>query len=230
MHAKVNFRTFYYGQQNATDAFNKDKEKISWALGGSAQLKSGKVLDVFNIGSEFFTSQKLYGPEDKGGARILENNQESYSVMGVLNPQFNYEENTLTLYRQRLDLPYVNSQDNRMTPNTFENYAYAFVGEGDEPPFQMAVGYLNKMKKRNSEDFVYMSEAAGVTGHDRGMPWIGARIRPFKDLKVAAINYTGLDYLNIFYSDAEYATKVSKDWALNLLRSFLHRTALAMIC
>jgi hypothetical protein len=214
MTSKLNLRNFYYNQSDATDTPGHDKEKVTWAQGENLQVKSGKVSDVFSIGGEVFTNQKLYGPEDKDGAKLLEPGQDTYTVIGVANPRFDYEGHVVSLYRQRMDLPYVNSQDNRLTPNTFENYAYAYLGEGDAPPFQFGMGYFNKMKKRDSDEFVYMSEAAGITGHDSGMPWIGARVRPAKDLKIVAVDYDALDILNIFYSDAEYSMKLSEDWGL----------------
>ncbi len=211
---KLNLRSFYFARQDGADDSGNDKEKISWALGGSAALKTGKLYDVFSIGSELFTSQKLYGPDDKDGALLLEPGQEGYTVIGVANPRFDYEGQALSLYRQRHEFPYVNSQENRMTPNTFESYSYGYLGEGDKPRFQFGAGYIDKIKKRNSDTFVSMSEGAGVTNGDRGMPWAGVRFRPTDDIKITAVNFAGLDYLNFFYTDAEHVLKFSDDWSL----------------
>jgi hypothetical protein len=214
MSAKVSLRNFYFARQDAIDDPGNDSEKISWAQGGSALLQSGKVLDVASLKAEMFTSQHLYGPRDKDGALLLQPGQEGYTVLGVANARLDYEGNALTLYRQRHDFPYVNNQDNRMTPNTFESYNYGFLGEGEKPPLQLGFGYLNRMKKRNSPDFIYMSEAAGVQGHERGVPWLGLRVRPTEDIKFVAVDFAGLDFLNIFYSELEYSLKFCDDWAL----------------
>ncbi|RIL12074.1 MAG: hypothetical protein DCC75_01110 [Proteobacteria bacterium] len=210
----INLRNFYFARSDASDAPGNDSEKISWAQGGSAKLKSGKLFDIFSVGGELFFSENLYGPKDKDGALLLEPGQEGYTVIGVANPRFEYAGHLVSLYRQRHELPYVNSQENRMTPNTFESYSYGYLGEGGAPPFQFGVGYLDRIKKRNSDEFVHMSEAAGVSGAERGMPWIGARIRPTEDIKITAVNYAGIDFLNIFYGEAEYSLKLSDEWGL----------------
>lgn len=209
--AKANPRTYYFAGQGARNRSGFDSERIAWALGGSLQVNSGKAFNLFSLGSELFTSQKLYGPKDKDGTRLLKPGQESYTVLGVLNPRIDYEEHRLTLYRQRIDQPFVNSQDNRMTPNTFEAYSYWYTGEGSVPKFEGGAGYINKIKQRNSVDFVYMSEAAGIKGSERGMPWIGGRYRPFKDFQAGAFNYVGIDFLNIFYADSDYAYKLGEE-------------------
>lgn len=211
---KINLRSFYFARQDGADSPGNDKEKISWAMGGSALLRSGKLYDIFSISAEAFTSQNLYGPQDKDGALLLEPGQEGFSVLGVVNPRIEHAGHLVSLYRQRHELPYINSQENRMTPNTFESYSYAYMGDGEKPPFQFGAGYLDQIKKRNADQFVSMSEAVGVSGRERGMPWVGLRVRPSDDVKIAAVNFAGIDFLNIFYGDAEYALKVSDAWGL----------------
>ncbi len=207
-------RTFYFARADAADAPNNDKERISWAAGGAAKLKTGKYRDVFSINAELYTSQHLYGPLDKDGALLLESGQDSYTTIGVANPRFEYDGHLISAYRQRHDLPYVNSQDNRMTPNTFEDYGYAYIGEGKTPPVQFAIAYLDKIKKRNEDDFISMSEAAGVSGdEERGMPWAALRLRPTDQSSLFFVNYAGLDFLNIFYSDADITFKPTEKWS-----------------
>ena len=52
----LNVRSFYFARQEDEDSPGNDHEKISWATGGSAALKSGKLADIFSIGAEIFTS------------------------------------------------------------------------------------------------------------------------------------------------------------------------------
>jgi len=51
-----------------------------------------------------------------------------------------------------------------MTPNTFEGYTvHGAFGEGKTGPgFTYGAGYVPKIKERNSDEFIYMSEAAGA--------------------------------------------------------------------
>ena len=51
----------------STDLITDDVENVAWAFGGSLNYESGLLKDIFSVGAELFTSQKIYGPEDKGG-------------------------------------------------------------------------------------------------------------------------------------------------------------------
>lgn len=223
---KINARSFYFARQDGKDEPGRDSEKISWALGGSAQLKTGRLWDAVSLGAELFTAQHLYGPEDKDGALLLKRGQEGYTVLGVLNPRLNYGSHVLTLYRQRHDFPYVNNQENRMTPNTFESYSYGYTGQGEEAPLQFGFGYIDRIKKRDSDEFVAMSEAAGVANADRGMPWGGFRVRPRKDIRIVVVNLAGWDFLNLFYSDAEHNMSFGDGWALKSAVQFTEQRSI----
>lgn len=81
--------------------------------------------------------------------------------MGKLYAKLDYAGYLLRLGRQEYDMPFLNRQDNRMIPNTFEGYSLSYL-EDDTTPFQCGAGFVQRMKRRNSDTFVYMSEAAGV--------------------------------------------------------------------
>jgi hypothetical protein len=52
---------FYFDAESLTGAPSE-----AWALGGWAGLTTGFIGDVFQLGFVGYTSQRLYGPEDKG--------------------------------------------------------------------------------------------------------------------------------------------------------------------
>ena len=54
----------------------------AWALGGWAGLRSPWWGDLFQIGIVGYTSQKLYGPDDKDGTKLLATGQEPITVLG----------------------------------------------------------------------------------------------------------------------------------------------------
>ena len=74
------------------------------------------------IGAELFTSQKLVGVKEREGTRLLKSGQEGYTVLGQLYGKIKYGDHVFTGYRHELALPYVNKNDSRMTPRTFEGY------------------------------------------------------------------------------------------------------------
>ena len=72
--------------------------------------------------------------------------------------ELKYDNYDATVGRQSLDLPYVNKEDNREVPNTFE--AYRLVGRYRQ--VQFIAGYVDKIKRRNSSTFISMAKAAGA--------------------------------------------------------------------
>src|SRR4029077_7139639 len=129
-----------------------------------------------------YTSQRLYGPEDRDGTRLLKPQQKSYGVLGELYADVRFND-YLNLFagRKGYDTPFINRYDVRMTPNTFE----AIVLQGhveldqstpepakdgaapaatkDGAVIKYGAGYFNRIKEQNSDNFVSMSVVAGAT-------------------------------------------------------------------
>ncbi|MFQ5962293.1 MAG: OprD family outer membrane porin [Candidatus Methylomirabilales bacterium] len=209
-------RTYYFDQR-----LEDNSRRRAWALGGSLNYRSGWLKEYFAIGAELFTSQKLIGEPDEDGTRLLKPGQESYTVLGQLYAALRYEDHTLTLYRQELELPYVNKQDSRMTPNTFEGYTLRgtfALPEADKMDY--IIGFLAKMKPRDADSFISMSEAAGVPRRDRGLAMVGARVGPWGGLLFGATNDYVPDVINIGYAEADYTLNLSEDLGLRLKGQF----------
>ena len=86
-------------------------------------------------------------------------------MLGQAYGQLRYRDYALlTGYRQIVDDGYVNRQDNRMIPNTFEGVTL----KGQVGFVAYNVGYLWDIKPRNSDEFISMSQQAGGTGPERG--------------------------------------------------------------
>ena len=155
------------------------------SIGGALRYRSGWLLDRLQIGATFFTSQKLYGPNDRDGTLLLLPRQRSYNVVGESFVRLRAAGNELTAYRHRFDVPYVNGNDNRMTPNTFEGLT--LIGRHERVGY--AVGHLLQIKRRNDDHFVSFSESAGVPGaSSNGLSFAGVRIKPLENLSLGAIN------------------------------------------
>ena len=160
---EARYRTYYLREDRTTDVLSE-----AWAMGGSIYYRSGWLADVFQAEVEGFTSQPIVAPESKGGTLLLQPVQDGYSVLGIANGKLRYQGIELTGGRLYLDLPFVNQDDSRMTPNTFE--AVTLQKTGGELKF--TTGYAWNIKELNSEDFVSFTEAAGAE-KDRGLAWGG---------------------------------------------------------
>jgi hypothetical protein len=174
---EARFRSYYLRKDRTSDVLSE-----AWAMGGSISYRSGWLADAFSVELEGFTSQPIVADEDRDGTILLEPVQEGYSALGIANGKLRYKGLVLTGYRQYLDLPFLNRQDNRMTPNTFESLTLA-KPEGE---LRFSTGYTWKIKPRNSDDFVSMTEALGLD-KKRGLAHGGAVWDPHEDFHIGAI-------------------------------------------
>jgi outer membrane porin, OprD family len=201
----LNVRSYYfYRQKYGTDSFSE-----AWALGGALSYQSGWFLDHFSVGSVLYTSQRLYGQEDRDGTLLLKPGQEGYTQVGQLYGRVKLiEDNFLNIYRYEYNTPYINKNDNRMTPNTFEGYTFngAYGGKDDALGFKYGGGYITKIKERNSDRFKWMSQDAGAAVK-RGVGVGGASVS-YKGLTFGAIDYYSNDIINIVYTEGSYKFRV----------------------
>ena len=219
----VQVRSFYLDREKYDDTGSE-----AWALGGSLGFKTGYFRDRFAFGATGYTSQKLYGPDDRDGTLLLAPGQEGYSVLGEVYGEFLINEDSrLTLGRRGFDTPYINRNDARMTPNTFQTVLFQGLYGGDEgrPEWRVGGGYVDKIKERNSEDFVSMSQDAGAPdGTDRGVYAIGANYKS-GDLSLGAINYYSDDIINIFYAEGRYGIPLAEKTKLSFAVQYSDQTS-----
>ncbi len=197
----VNLRTYYFYR----DKYDSSKSE-AWALGGSISYQSGYFLDHLAMGATFYTSQPLYAPSDRPGSLLLSSEQDGYSAWGQLYGEIKVIDGALIeLYRKEYTTPYINKNDNRMTPNTFEAYTLlgTYGGKDGAPEIRYGAGYFTKIKPRNEEGFDWMSRAAGANVN-RGVLAAGANYKG-KDFSFGVVNYFCEDIINIFYAEGRYS-------------------------
>jgi len=186
----------YYFTSDIADTANEE----AWALGGWLEYESGWWKDLLKVGGAGYTSQKLYGPEDRDGTLLLKPGQEGFSVLGKAYLRARIAQGVdLRLYRQSLELPYINKNDSRMVPNTFE--AYTLDGESIQKT-DFIVSHVTKMKTRNASEFRYMSAVAGFPDTDKGLTMGGAKYSFTDDIYIGAISQYSWDLWNTAYAEA----------------------------
>ncbi len=198
-------------------------ESEAWALGGSAGFKTGYFRKRLAIGATGYTSQRLYGPEDKDGTKLLAPGQHGYTVLGELYGEFLLAEGVQGIVGLKgYDTPYLGRFDTRMTPNTFEGASVvgSLGGKDGAPRWRFAVGYVDKVKERDSTEFVSMAAAAGArAGVSRGVSVVGADYS-LGDLSVGAIDYYSSDIINIAYVEAKDAFALNESLRLQLAAQY----------
>jgi hypothetical protein len=199
----VRLRTFYFNRQNDDGTASE-----ALATGGWIQYASGWLFDTFAIGATYYTSLPLYAPDDRFGTSILTPEHDAIGVFGEAWGALRYKDYALLKgYRQRIDDGYLNPQDNRMIPNTFE--AVTLSGKLDWLRYDL--GYVWNIKPRDSNDFISMSRQAGVPGDDEGLILSSFALTPIKDLALYAGNYFARESFNTTFLKAEYTYPVGSD-------------------
>ncbi|MGO4551320.1 OprD family outer membrane porin [Lysobacter sp. 2RAF19] len=201
----VQLRTYYLDREKYDDS-----ESEAWALGGSAGFKTGYFRDRFSFGATAYGSGKLYGPDDKDGTLLLKPGQEGYAVLGEAYTEILFTQDVrMTIGARTFDTPYLNKNDSRMTPNTF--LAGVVQGLHGDPKssrgqWRWGAGYFDKIKERNSDEFVSMSDDAGASVK-RGV-FAGGLNYTRGELSVGGVEYYSNDVINIFYTEAKYAIPI----------------------
>ena len=213
----VQLRTFYLTRDRYDDT-----EAEAWAIAGSLGFKTGYFRERVAFGATLYTSQKLYGPEDKDGTLLLATNQEGYTMLGEAYGEVLFgEEVKMTVGARTFDTPYLNKNDSRMTPNTFTAVAFQGLhgqGTDESPEWRWGAGYFDDIKPRNENQFISMAQAAGVD-EERGVLAAGLNYKR-GEFQIGAIDYYSGDIINIFYTEAKYAIPLSAGAKLRLAAQY----------
>ena len=192
-------RTYYLGRDN----FDGSKSQ-AWAAGGWIAFRSGLIGDLFGVHAAYYTSQKLFGPLDEDGTKLLAPGQNSLGMLGQIYGRMQIVDQEIRGGRQLVDTPLINPQDNRMVPNTFEGATLVSLPDKDRN-YDYALGYLWAVKQRDSNDFISMSNAlASGDVENRGAPFFMVKYRPIQGLSTAFMDYYVQDFVNTGFVQAEY--------------------------
>ena len=85
--------------------------------------------------------------------------------------------------------------------------------------FKYGLGYFDKIKERNSDEFVSMAEDAGADV-DRGVYTAGGLYQK-GDFSIGAIDYYSPDIINIGYAEAKMAWEIDEDWKPRFAAQFI---------
>jgi hypothetical protein len=209
-------RTYYLLQDNSGSNI-----KEAWALGGSLSYQSGYFLDHFSVGGVVYTSQPVYAPDNRDGTNLLAPGQEGYTVLGQAYGRVKLvEDNFVNLYRYEYSTPFLNKNDTRMTPNTFEGYTFTGAAGDKEGGSRVTYGfgYVDKIKTRNDSTFQSMARAAGAQV-DRGV-LAGGLNYSYRGFQIGGIDYYSQDIINIGYGEIKYTQKITDQLGVSFAGQF----------
>lgn len=185
----------------------------SLAVGTELTFTSGEWRERLSTVVTWHTSFGIDTTVGSGGSGLLGEGESDLSVISRAYLRYKFGELlSARLYRQDFNLPYINRQDSRMIPNTHEAYVLGYLGK----PLEWLAGHVTKIKKRDSEDFVPMAEAAGVDGDDAGTSVIGARYTSAQKSTIGAFIQHTNDLFTTAFSEASLRRTLSENWGLQL--------------
>jgi hypothetical protein len=183
-------------------------EREAWAVGGWLAYRSGWLLDVFRIGATEYGAAPVHAPRSKGETLLLAPGREGYHVLGEAFAALRFRRYaTVKAYRQAVDEPYISRQDNAMTPNTFQGVTAA----GAMGSLEYAGGYLARIKTRNADRFVPLSEAAGARGSDEGVAMFRITVVPLPGLEILVAEQYGIDTFATLFIQVEHVGRLGRD-------------------
>ena len=192
-------RSYYLTRDN----FDESKSQ-AWAGGGWVAFRSGLIRDTFGVHVAYYTSQNLFGPDDEGGTKLLNPDQNALGMLGQLYGRVQFRDQEFRGGRQLVDTPLINPQDNRMVPNTFDGTTVVTLPDKDRN-YDYAFGYLWNVKQRDSNDFISMSDAlTSGDAVDRGTTFGMVKYRPFSGFSTVLMDYYMQDFVNTGFAQAEY--------------------------
>jgi hypothetical protein len=244
---EINFRTMFL-DRNKFDGI----ESQAWAIGGWAGMKTGYFLDHVAFGITGYTSQRLIGYTDRDGTLLLKPGQESYSVLGEAYAEIRIVDGyIISVGRKGFDTPFINRNDTRMTPNTFE--AIVFQGrtelDGGSPDTDVNVNADGTALSKESKNVVAPAPKKDIAVLKYGVGYFD-RIKERNDdgfesmsadagapvdrgvfaaggiyekgkFSIGAIDYYSDDIINIFYAESKMEVPLSNDFKPKLALQFV---------
>ena len=244
---EFNLRSFYFDRSD----FNR-AEKQAWAIGGWLGVKTGYFLDHVAFGATVYTSNPIYAPDDRDGTTLLAPGQNGYTVFGEWYAELRIIKDLgITVGAKGYDTPFINRNDNRMTPNTFE----AAVLQGrtklgssssDATVTADSTGLSKDAKEvavpapppaedvpfikyglgyfyaiKERNDSEFVSMAQDAGADVQHGVWSGGALYQNGKFNIGAIEYYCDDVINIAYAESNLEVPLGADWKLKFAGQYV---------
>lgn len=204
---RVRFAARSYGIERSG---NGEPNAEALAAGGKLSLLT-RPWHGLRLGGAYYVSQRLDAGSFADRSGLFGRNGEDIDVFGTAYLRYERDDLRLQLYRQEISLPYLNRDDTRMLPNTFE--AYTLSQEGGQ--LEWVVGHVAEMKPKADEDFRHMAAVAGADS-DEGLSIIGGRYHLAEGTNVAALVLESHELFRTTYFEAHRLQRFGENTQLKL--------------
>lgn len=201
-----NFRSYY-----ANKDFDNSPTQKSMAVGGWLGYDSAKLygLSTHLVG---YTSQGFVLTDpDQDGTDLLQSGQKGYTVLGQAYLQAELHKTKLKLYRQAINTPFININDAKMTPITYEAYT---LETQEIPNTKITLSHVTKIKGWNNSSFENMSKAAGFPETNEPVTLAGIIFTPLQKYTIQLWNYFCHEFMNVIYFQADGKWSISENFSI----------------
>src|SRR5438105_4346042 len=244
---EFNLRTFYFDRSDCSGA-----EKQAWAIGGWVGVKTGYFLDHIAFGATRYTSNPIYAPDDRDGTTLLAPGQNGYTILGEFYAELRIVKDVgITVGAKGYVTPFINRNDTRMTPNTFEaivlqgrtelgksssddNVTADGIGlskDGKEvavpsptPAQDVAAikyGLGYFYKIKERNDSEFVSMSEDAGADVERGVWAAGALYEKGKFSIGAIDYYSDDIVNIAYAESKLEVPLADDWKLKFAGQYV---------
>lgn len=216
---KGEFRNYYYARN-----FDESTDRKDFGTGGMLYYRTDPVNGISG-GIAFYTGQSVFNSDryDVYGlvARDENGNHQSYSMLAESYLQAEFTDTMLKIGRQELETPFVNGDDNRLTPQSVE--AYTLVNRSI-PGIELTASYVAQMKGKTDDEFVSMTEYAEVAGGKEPVILGGLVYDGIENLKLQVWDFYAKELLNEIYLRSDYSRSINEEWSFFGAAQYLKQT------
>jgi hypothetical protein len=248
---ELNLRTYYFDRSDFNGA-----EKQAWAIGGWFGVKTGYFLDHIAFGATVYTSNPIYAPDDRDGTTLLAPGQNGYTVLGEFYAELRIVKDLgITVGAKGYDTPFINRNDVRMTPNTFEAVVLQGRTELGKANSDAAVtadsAGLSKDGKevaasapspaedvaaikyglgyfyriKERNDSEFVSMSVDAGAHVERGVWAAGAVYEKGKFNIGAIDYFSEDIINIAYGQTVFEIPLGADWRLRVAGQYVDQAS-----
>jgi len=205
------------GLRSRTYAFQNESAGAlgahTFTTGGSFSLVTGWIANKVQLGATVFTTQKLDADDEDSLLDQLATGEEGITILGEAYAHLLVHDDLHGIIgRKMLDFPFLDKDDSRMIPNTFETYAlFQKIKK-----VNLTLGYVRTMKERTENQFESMAEVAGATGSDNGLVLGGGDIEFSDSFGIGGVNLFIRDVINTFLAEVHYVREFDSGIGIRL--------------
>jgi len=187
------------------------------AIGGELKFETASYLG-FSAGVAFYTSHAIMGLsgdiDDGKFNTSLASDDKYYDLLGEAYINYSYESFNIRIGRQLIDTPYADSDDIRMTPNTFEGVVASYGIDN----FTLLGAYLTRWQ---GPDAQYKFEDLLADGD--GVALV-ALTYANDDLEAGIWYYNADNTADIIYADISKNFEIANDTTIKLSAQFANQS------